>query len=183
LGDAVLELVVTGFLFANIRKPEGRLTAFRAALVNTQSISDAASKLGMNEYLLTLARRVAATRGARDRLFFANAFEALIGSLYLDSGYQPPKISCKKLFFHKADDVVANRTWQMQRASLRKSRKKRMHSPTYQISPVRGLTMGQDVYSRCFPSEARNSRRRGSLKQEAEQDAAQKALAAKAGKR
>src|SRR5438105_7074684 len=53
LGDAVLELVVTEFLFAKYpEKPEGDLTAYRAALVNTQSISDAATKLGMNEYLL-----------------------------------------------------------------------------------------------------------------------------------
>src|SRR3954468_21915138 len=53
LGDAVLELAVTEFLYSKYpEKPEGELTAFRAALVNTQSISDAATKLGMNDYLL-----------------------------------------------------------------------------------------------------------------------------------
>src|ERR1700722_5635155 len=53
LGDAVLELVVTEFLFAKYpEKPEGDLTAYRAALVNTISISDAATKLGMNDFLL-----------------------------------------------------------------------------------------------------------------------------------
>src|SRR3989338_2152108 len=52
LGDAILELVVTEFLYAKSpTKPEGELTAFRTALVNTQSIADAATKLGMNDYL------------------------------------------------------------------------------------------------------------------------------------
>src|SRR3989344_612274 len=87
LGDAVLELVVTEFLYAKYPdKPEGELTAYRAALVNTVSISDAGTKLGMNEYLL-LSRGESRDTGRARQIILANAFEALIGALYLDSGY------------------------------------------------------------------------------------------------
>ena len=91
LGDAVLELVVTEFLYAKYpEKPEGDLTSYRAALVNTQSISDAASKLGMNDYLL-LSRGESRDQGRARQIILANAFEALIGALYLDSGYDVPQ--------------------------------------------------------------------------------------------
>ena len=88
LGDAVLELVVTEFLYAKYpEKPEGDLTAYRAALVNTTSISDAATKLGMNEFLL-LSRGEAKDTGRARQIILANAFEALIGAIYLDHGYK-----------------------------------------------------------------------------------------------
>src|SRR3989344_3558099 len=107
LGDAVLELVVTEFLYAKYpEKPEGELTAFRAALVNTQSISDAGSKLGMNEYLL-LSRGESKDTGRARQIILANAFEALIGSLYLDSGYDTAKKFIADQLFHKTDAVVA----------------------------------------------------------------------------
>ncbi len=87
LGDAVLELVVTEFLYAKYpEKPEGDLTAYRAALVNTQSISEAAQKLGMNEFMM-LSRGESKDTGRARQIILANAFEALIGALYLDQGY------------------------------------------------------------------------------------------------
>src|SRR3989338_6232878 len=89
LGDAVLELVVTEFLYGKYPdKAEGELTDVRAALVNTISISAAASVLGMNEYLL-LSRGEAKDTGRARQIIIANAFEALIGAIYLDSGYDP----------------------------------------------------------------------------------------------
>src|SRR3989304_1370423 len=82
LGDAVLELVVTEFLYAKYPdRPEGDLTSYRAALVNTVSISDAATKLGMNDYLL-LSRGEARDTGRARAIILANAFEALIRALY-----------------------------------------------------------------------------------------------------
>src|ERR1043166_3420372 len=91
LGDAVLELAVTEFLFAKYPdKPEGDLTAYRAALVNTVSISDAATMLGMNDFLL-FSRGEARDLGRARQIILANAFEALIGALYLNQGYQAAK--------------------------------------------------------------------------------------------
>src|SRR3954469_4435148 len=87
LGDAVLELVVTEFLYAKYpEKAEGELTAVRAALVNTQSIYMAADTLGMNDFLF-LSRGESKDTGRARQIILANAFEAVIGAIYLDSGY------------------------------------------------------------------------------------------------
>src|SRR5882724_10410461 len=118
LGDAVLELAVTEFLFAKYpERPEGDLTAYRAALVNTQSISDAATKLGMNEYLL-LSRGEARDTGRARQIILANAFEALIGALYLDSGYLTAKDFIAKNIFYKTEEVVEKRLWQDAKSRL-----------------------------------------------------------------
>src|SRR3989344_1537715 len=82
LGDAVLELAVTEFLYAKYpKKAEGELTVYRAALVNTGSIAEAATKLGMNDYLL-LSRGEAKDTGRARQIILANTFEALIGAIY-----------------------------------------------------------------------------------------------------
>src|SRR3989344_888282 len=107
LGDAVLELVVTEFLFAKYPdKPEGDLTSYRAALVNTVSISNSATNLGMNEFLL-LSRGEAKDTGRARQIILANAFEAVIGAIYLDQGYEPAKKFISEQLFHKTDEVVA----------------------------------------------------------------------------
>ena len=87
LGDAVLELVVTDFLFKKYSTvPEGTLTAYRSALVRTESISAAARKMGMND-LLKLSKGEARDEGKARDYILANTFEAFIGAVYLDLGY------------------------------------------------------------------------------------------------
>lgn len=90
LGDAVLELVVTEYLYTNYDEPEGILTNWRSSLVRTESISAAASRCGF-EALLRLSRgEKQGTARARAQIL-ANTFEAVIGALYLDHGYEPAK--------------------------------------------------------------------------------------------
>src|SRR5579863_10701999 len=90
LGDAVLELVVTKYLYANFTEPEGVLTNWRSALVRTESIGAAAAKLGF-EPLLRLSRgEKRGTDRARAQIL-ANSFEAVTGALYLDLGYDAAK--------------------------------------------------------------------------------------------
>src|ERR1700759_1049636 len=87
LGDAVLELVVTDYLYKTYSdKPEGELTAYRAALVNTNSISDKSKELGFENYLL-LSKGEAKDTGKARSYILANTFEAFTGALYLDQGY------------------------------------------------------------------------------------------------
>src|SRR3989344_1213805 len=89
LGDAVLELAVTHFLFEKFpEKPEGDLTAYRAALVNTYSLAGVAQALGVNDYLL-LSKGEARDTGRARQIILANALEAIIGAIYLDQGYAP----------------------------------------------------------------------------------------------
>lgn len=87
LGDAVLELVVTEFLYKNYKNPEGDLTNWRSALVKTESISELGKNLGYEEYLL-MSRGEATSSGRARQLILANCFEAVTGAIYLDQGYE-----------------------------------------------------------------------------------------------
>jgi ribonuclease III len=88
LGDAVLELAVTRFLFDKFpEKPEGDLTAYRAALVNTVSLAETAEAIGLNN-LLFLSKGESRDTGRARQIILANAFEALIGAVYLHHGYE-----------------------------------------------------------------------------------------------
>ena len=180
LGDAVLELVVTEFLFAKYPdKPEGDLTAYRAALVNTISISDAAAKLGMNEFLL-LSRGESRDTGRARAIILANAFEALIGALYLDQGYVTAKDFIGKQLFHKTDEVVEKRLWQDAKSKLQEiAQDKAGVTPTYELASQSGPDHDKKFVIAVMVAGERIALGEGKSKQEAEQDAAQKALAAK----
>lgn len=180
LGDAVLELVVTEFLYAKYpEKPEGDLTAYRAALVNTVSISDAASTLGMNEYLL-LSRGEAKDTGRARLIILANAFEALIGALYLDAGYAAAKKFIGDQLFHKTEEVVAKRLWQDAKSRFQEaSQEKAGITPSYQLVDQSGPDHDKRFVVGAYIGDVKIALGEGRSKQEAEQDAAQKALAAK----
>lgn len=100
LGDAVLELVVTEHLYSNYENPEGDLTNWRSALVKTESISEAAQKLGFAEYL-KMSRGEAHSNGRSRQLILANSFEAVTGAIYLDQGF-----AVAKKFLE--DNIIAN---------------------------------------------------------------------------
>lgn len=180
LGDAVLELVVSEFLFAKFpNRPEGDLTAFRAALVNTQSISDAAVKLHMNDYLL-LSRGEAKDTGRARMIILANAFEALIGALYLDQGYAAARDFIAAQLFHKADEVVEKRLWQDAKSRLQEvSQEKLGFTPSYQVLSQSGPDHDKRFVCGVYLGHELAARGEGHSKQEAEQDAAQKALTAR----
>lgn len=180
LGDAVLELVVTEFLYSKYaNKPEGELTAFRAALVNTVSISDAATQLGMNEYLL-LSRGESKDTGRARSIILANAFEALIGALYLDGGYDAAKKFISEQLFHKTDEVVEKKLWQDSKSKLQEmSQEKLSFTPTYEMVGQSGPDHDKTFTVAVFLGQEKVSTGEGRSKQEAEQAAAVKALAAK----
>jgi len=180
LGDAVLELAVTKYLYDKYpAKPEGELTAFRAALVNTQSIADAATKLGMNEYLL-LSRGEAKDTGRARGIILANAFEALIGALYLDQGYDAAYAFIAAQLFHKTDEVVEKRLWQDAKSKLQEiAQEKLAVTPTYELVNQTGPDHDKQFVVAVFLGSNKVALGEGRSKQEAEQDAAQKGLAAK----
>lgn len=180
LGDAVLELVVTEFLYKKYpEKPEGELTAFRAALVNTQSIADAATQLGMNEFLL-LSRGEAKDTGRARGIILANAFEALIGAIYLDAGYDASYKFIESQLFHKTDEVVEKRLWQDAKSRLQElAQEKLAVTPTYELANQSGPDHDKRFVVAVYLGSDKTALGEGRSKQEAEQDAAQKALAAK----
>lgn len=107
LGDAVLELAVTEYLYNKYDKPEGILTNLRSAIVRGRSLSDEAKKHGLDELLLTSRGEEKNVGKAKD-LLLANAFEALIGAIYLDKGYERSKAFVEKHVIYKLDDVIKN---------------------------------------------------------------------------
>ena len=180
LGDAVLELVVTEFLFAKYpEKAEGELTAVRAALVNTTSISAAAVALGMNEYLLLSSGEAKDTGRAR-AIILANAFEALIGAIYLDAGYKPARDFIAEQLFGMADEVVAKKLWQDGKSKFQElAQEKTGITPSYQMLQQSGPDHDKRFVVGVFIGQEKVAQGDGRSKQEAEQAAAEKGLAAK----
>ncbi|KND48206.1 MAG: ribonuclease III [Parcubacteria bacterium C7867-006] len=98
LGDAVLELVITDFLYKEYdKKAEGELTAYRSALVNADTCAGIATSLGINDYLL-LSKGESKDTGRARQYILANALEALIGAIYLDQGYDSAKVFIENNF-------------------------------------------------------------------------------------
>jgi len=180
LGDAVLELAVTEFLFAKYpAKPEGELTAYRAALVNTVSISEAAVKLGINDYLL-LSRGESKDTGRARQIILANAFEALIGALHLDAGYKVAQKFIAEQLFHKTEEVVSKRLWQDAKSKLQEISQERFKvTPKYEVLNQTGPDHDRTFVVGAYIGEEKVADGEGRSKQEAEQAAAEKALAAK----
>lgn len=180
LGDAVLELVVTEFLYKKYpEKPEGELTSLRAALVNTISIADAATKLGMNDFLL-LSRGEAKDTGRARQIILANAFEAVIGALYLDQGYDAAYAFIEAQLFHKTDEVVEKRLWQDAKSRLQEVAQEKLGvTPTYELMDQSGPDHARSFTIAVFLGREKVALGEGKSKQEAEQDAAGKALAAR----
>lgn len=180
LGDAVLELVVTAYLYAKYPdKPEGELTSFRAALVNTVSISDAATKLGMNEFLL-LSRGESKDIGRARSIILANAFEAVIGALYLDAGYEAAEKFIAEQLFYKTDEVVEKRLWQDAKSRFQEMAQEKVGvTPRYEVVSQSGPDHEKRFVTGVYLGGLQIAKGEGRSKQEAEQAAAEAALIVK----
>lgn len=110
LGDAVLELVSSDFLYRNYDYPEGVMTALRAALVRTESIGDAGRKLGY-EPLVRLSRGEKQGSERAHDVILADCFEAVIGAIYLDQGYETAKEFISKHILVKIDEILEEGSW------------------------------------------------------------------------
>ena len=110
LGDAVLELAVTNYLYRNFAEPEGILTSWRSALVRTESISDAGNKVGY-ESLIRMSRGEKQGGDRARAQILANAFEALIGAIYLDQGYEAAETFIAKHILTKLDGILDAGSW------------------------------------------------------------------------
>lgn len=177
LGDAVLELATTDFLFKKFpQKPEGELTAYRAALVNTVSLAESAQALGINDYLLLSKGESKDTGRARD-VILADAFEAIIGAIYLDSGYEAAEAFIAKNLYSKIDDVIAKRSYQDAKSRFQElAQEKKGITPAYETLSEVGPDHDKRFTVGVFIGSAEIARGVGQSKQEAEQSAAQNAL-------
>lgn len=180
LGDAVLELVVTDYLFARYpEKPEGELTAVRAALVNTTSLSNASEILGVNKFLL-MSKGEAKDEGRARQYILANVFEACIGAIYLDQGYDSARDFIAERLFGNTDEIVEKRLWQDPKSRFQESaQEKASITPTYETLSQDGPDHDRVFTVGVFLRHEKVAEGKGRSKQEAEQQAAQNAILAK----
>ncbi|MEX0933748.1 MAG: ribonuclease III [Candidatus Paceibacterota bacterium] len=177
LGDAVLELVVTGYLFNRFpEKPEGELTAYRAALVNTQSISEAARRLSMNNFLLLSKGEARDTGKARDYIL-ANTFESVIGAIYLDCGYEEAYEFIKNNLFPQLDEILENGSWQDAKSKFQeRAQEHEGITPVYNLLEENGPDHAKNFIVGVYLGDVLRGEGGGGSKQQAEQEAALDAL-------
>ncbi|HEX8947054.1 MAG TPA: ribonuclease III [Candidatus Paceibacterota bacterium] len=177
LGDAVLELAATRFLFEKFpEKPEGDLTAYRAALVNTQSLSESAEALGVNDMLL-LSKGESRDTGRARQIILANAFEAIIGATYLDQGYEAAERFIAAHIYPKIDAVVASRSWQDAKSRFQEAAQEHKGvTPCYKTLREEGPDHDKRFTVGVFLGAEQTAEGAGKSKQEAEQAAAKNAL-------
>jgi ribonuclease-3 len=180
LGDAVLELVVTDYLFKKYpEKPEGELTAVRAALVNTVSLSAASENLGVNEFLL-MSKGEAKDVGRARQYILANTFEACIGAIYMDQGYDASQVFIATHLFPKTEEIVKDRLWQDGKSRFQELSQEHANvTPTYQTVAQEGPDHDRVFTVGVFLKQEKIAEGTGRSKQEAEQAAAQKAVEVK----
>lgn len=177
LGDAVLELISTHYLYEQFpEKPEGELTAFRAALVNATTCAQIAGELGMNDYLL-LSRGEAKDTGRARSILLANAFEALVGAVYLDQGYDAAKQFVSERLFPKLPEIIEKRLWQDSKSLLQeKAQEITGATPLYRVLEESGPDHAREFSVGVYLREELAGQGAGKSKQEAEQAAARDAL-------
>lgn len=177
LGDAVLELAVTAFLFERFpKKTEGDLTAFRSALVNTDTLSGASSELNFNEHL-RLSKGEAKDTGRARHYIMANTFEAVIGAIYLDQGYEVAQQFIGRTIFPLIDEIVKSGSWIDGKSMFQeKSQEFESTTPTYKTLHEEGPDHNKHFTVGVFLNDHKVAEGRGRSKQEAEQDAARNAL-------
>lgn len=182
LGDAVLELAVTGFLFRKYpQKQEGELTAYRSAIVNTVSLTRVAEHIGLNEFML-LSKGEAKDTGRARSVILANAVEALIGSIYVDQGYHAAAnfISEHILNVIDIEEIVKKKLWIDAKSRFQeKAQEKVGVTPTYKTLKETGPDHDKKFTLGVFLRDVQIATGAGQSKQEAEQQAAEKALEVK----
>lgn len=180
LGDAVLELVVTDYLYSKYpEKPEGELTAVRAALVNTYSLAEAAEQLGINRFLL-MSKGEAKDEGRARQYILANAFESCIGAIYIDQGYEVAKGFIASRLFAKTDDIVEKRLWQDAKSRFQElAQEQASVTPTYETLSQEGPDHDRVFTVGVFLRSEKVAEGKGRSKQEAEQQAAERGLVVK----
>ena len=176
LGDAVLELVVTEFLYANYAEPEGILTNWRSSLVRTESISAAANRFGF-EPLLRLSRGERhGTERARMQIL-ANSYEAVIGALYLDQGYEAAKRFIHESLIPTFHTILESGSWMDPKSHLQElSQNHEGMTPVYKVLAEEGPDHEKVFTIGVFIGNELRGQGTGPSKQAGQQQAAEEAL-------
>ncbi len=177
LGDAVLELSITEYLYKTYPdKAEGELTNWRAALVNAKMLTSMAEEMGFNDFLL-LSRGEMKELGKARQYILANTFEAFIGALYLDQGYETVDALIAKYLLKKLPDIIENKLYKDAKSYFQEQAQEKVGvTPMYKVVEEWGPDHQKKFKVGVFLGQDLVAEGEGYSKQEAEEEAAKEGL-------
>ena len=176
LGDAVLEFIVTDYLYKKFDNPEGELTNWRAALVRGEMLSKIANRLKMGD-LMMLSHGEAKTGGRERKVLLANAFEALIGAIFLDRGIATARKFINQNLITHLEEIIAKGLYQDAKSVLQeKSQDELGITPTYEVIKESGPDHAKKFVIGVYIGEKLIGQGEGNSKQEGQQEAAKEGL-------
>ena len=180
LCDAVLELAVTDFLYKKFpKKSEGELTAYRSALVNSTTLATVAEKLNMNSFLL-LSKGESKDTGRARQFILANTFESVLGSIYLDQGYSVSEKFVAENLFPMLDEILQTKSFIDAKSQFQERAQEKVGiTPSYKLVKETGPDHGKVFTVGVYVDGEMIATGDGKSKQDAEQEAAKKAISMK----
>jgi ribonuclease-3 len=176
LGDAVLELAVTDHLYHTYQLPEGELTNLRAAIVRGEMLSRLAEELELDAFLLLSRGEQKGSDKARQYIL-ANAYEAVIGALYLDQGYEAASAFIDRNVIAKLPEIIEQGLHIDSKSRFQELAQEKFRiTPSYRVLSEEGLDHSKRFVVGLFLGDKKMSEGSGSSKQEAQQQAAREAL-------
>lgn len=177
LGDAVLELITTEYLYRKFENPEGELTNLRSSLVNYRILAEIARGIGLEENIL-LSRGEAKDTGRARQVILANAIEALIGAIYLDQGMEASKRFIETFVLAKLPDIMREQTYLDPKSRLQEIIQECMAiTPAYKVLSENGPDHAKTFIVGVYIDDRLVGEGTGPAKQDAEVEAAKDALA------
>ncbi len=176
LGDAVLELVTSDFLYRNYNYPEGVMTALRAALVRTESIGEAGKELGYEPLVRMSKGEKKGTERAHDSIL-ADCFEAVVGATYLDQGYETARRLIAEHILVKIDTILADESWRDPKSHLQElAQKTDGAAPVYRTLKEEGPDHEKTFTVGVYVKDELRGTGTGHSKQEAQTEAAREGV-------
>ncbi len=176
LGDAVLELAITRYLYEKYPNPEGELTTWRASLVNSKMLSEIAARLGLNDYLL-LSRGETKDIGRARQFILANTFEALVGATFLDHGFEKAEEFIKKNLIGELTVILKHQLYRDPKSRFQEEAQERSGTtPTYEVLGESGPDHNKQFIVGVFLGEKLIAKGEGPSKQVAQEKAAETAI-------
>jgi ribonuclease-3 len=176
LGDAVLELIITNYLFENYPNPEGELTTWRAALVNSKMLSEVANSLGFNDYLL-LSKGEKQDTGRARQFILANTLEAVVGAIYLDQGLKRAEKFVEKKLVCRLPRVLKEKLYLDPKSQFQEEAQGHVGiTPSYEVLKESGPDHAKSFVIGVYLNSELVAKGKGPSKQTGQEDAARKAL-------
>ena len=178
LGDAVLELITTEYLYRNFPNPEGELTNLRSALVNYKMLAEIAASINLDKYIM-LSKGESKDLGRARQVILANAIEALIGAIYLDQGFDVSREFVQRFVISQLATIVSGGKVLDPKSKFQELTQEKMGvTPHYRVLAEWGPDHNKQFEVGVFVQEKQISKGQGSSKQEAEISAAENGLTA-----